>query len=98
IIFNVEISRRLLLDQRNSSSKKDNMILQYVILLDLKGAGASTLDLELIPSLVDIARHHFPGFLGSIFVLNYGWVYSGIWQIFKRVLPEESLSRIFFPS
>nr|CAG8437202.1 8892_t:CDS:2 [Entrophospora candida] len=98
IIFNVEICRRLLLDKRNSSSKKDSMILQYVMLLDLKGAGVSTLDMELIPFAVDLARHHFPGYIGSIFVLNYGWMYSGIWQIFKRILPEESLSRIFFPS
>lgn len=33
-----------------------------------------------------------------VFVLNYGWMYSGIWQILKRILPEESLNRIFFPS
>jgi hypothetical protein len=25
-------------------------------------------------------------------------MYSGIWQILKRILPEESLNRIFFPS
>jgi len=98
IIFNVEICRRLLLDKRNSSSKKDSMILQYVMLLDLKGAGVSTLDKELVPFAVDLARHHFPGYIGSIFVLNYGWMYAGIWQLFKRILPEESLSRIFFPS
>ncbi|CAG8446740.1 13200_t:CDS:2 [Acaulospora morrowiae] len=96
IIFVAEVGRRLLLDRNKKS--RDEPTLQYVILLDLKGAGVSTLDIELAPFTVDIMRHHFPSSVGSIFVLNYGWMYSGIWQIFKRILPEETLNRIFFPS
>jgi len=96
IIYNAEVARRLLLDKTMNS--RDGPVLQYVILLDLKGAGVSTLDLELVPFTIDIMRHHFPGSAGAIFVLNYGWMYSGIWQILKRILPEESLNRIFFPS
>ncbi|RHZ88028.1 hypothetical protein Glove_26g96 [Diversispora epigaea] len=96
IIFNAEVIRRLLLDRSRES--RDGPVLQYVIILDLKGAGVSTLDLELAPFTVDIMRHHFPGSVGSIFVLNYGVMYFGLWQIFKRILPEDSLNRIFFPS
>ncbi|GBC04362.1 hypothetical protein RclHR1_05640005 [Rhizophagus clarus] len=96
IIYNAEVARRLLLDKTMNS--RDGPVLQYVILLDLKGAGVSTLDVELVPFTIDIMRHHFPGSAGAIFVLNYGWMYSGIWQILKRILPEESLNRIFFPS
>ncbi|CAI2172862.1 19758_t:CDS:2 [Funneliformis geosporum] len=96
IIYNAEVARRMLLDRTRES--RDGPVLQYVILLDLKGAGVSTLDIELVPFTIDIMRHHFPGSAGSIFVLNYGWMYSGIWQIVKRILPEESLNRIFFPS
>ncbi|CAG8503755.1 7443_t:CDS:2 [Funneliformis mosseae] len=96
IIYNAEVARRMLLDRTRES--RDGPVLQYVILLDLKGAGVSTLDLELVPFTIDIMRHHFPGSAGSIFILNYGWMYSGIWQIVKRILPEESLNRIFFPS
>ncbi|CAG8689769.1 6026_t:CDS:2, partial [Racocetra fulgida] len=42
IIFNAEVARRLLLDR--SKESRDGPVLQYVILLDLKGAGVSALD------------------------------------------------------
>ncbi|CAG8476192.1 9610_t:CDS:2 [Diversispora eburnea] len=42
IIFNAEVIRRLLFDRSRES--RDGPVLQYVILLDLKGAGVSTLD------------------------------------------------------
>ena len=41
IIYTAEIARRLLLDRTRES--RDGPVLQYVILLDLKGAGVSTL-------------------------------------------------------
>lgn len=41
IIFNAEVIRRLLYDRNRES--RDGPVLQYVILLDLKGAGVSTL-------------------------------------------------------
>uniref|UniRef100_U9TZV3 CRAL-TRIO domain-containing protein n=1 Tax=Rhizophagus irregularis (strain DAOM 181602 / DAOM 197198 / MUCL 43194) TaxID=747089 RepID=U9TZV3_RHIID len=41
IIYNAEVARRLLLDKTMNS--RDGPVLQYVILLDLKGAGVSTL-------------------------------------------------------
>ena len=31
-------------------------------------------------------------------MLNYGWAYATMWRLVKRVLPEESISRIFFPT
>ncbi|CAG8645539.1 10101_t:CDS:2 [Cetraspora pellucida] len=96
IIFNAEVARRLLLDKSRES--RDGPILQYVILLDLKGAGVSALSLDLLRVTTDVFRHHFPGSTGAIFVLNYGWMYSGIWKLFKPILPEDALNRIFFLS
>jgi len=96
IIFNAEVARRLLLDK--SKESRDGPVLQYVIVLDLKGAGVSTLSLDLLRFTTDIFRHHFPGSVGAIFVLNYGWMYSGMWTLFKPILPEDALNRIFFLS
>lgn len=96
IIFNAEVARRLLLDK--SKESRDGPVLQYVIILDLKGAGVSTLSLDLLRFTTDIFRHHFPGSVGAIFVLNYGWMYSGMWTLFKPILPEDALNRIFFLS
>lgn len=33
-----------------------------------------------------------------VFVLNYGWMYAGMWQVARRVLPNTALERILFPS
>jgi hypothetical protein len=34
----------------------------------------------------------------TVFVLKYGWMYAGMWQLAKRVLPNTALERILFPS
>jgi len=31
-------------------------------------------------------------------VLNYSWTHAGLWRVFKCIMPEVALSRIFFPS
>lgn len=31
-------------------------------------------------------------------MLNYGWMYAGMWQLAKRVLPNTALERILFPT
>lgn len=43
------------------------------------------------PSLTLLSR-------SAVFVLNYGWMYAGMWQLAKRVLPNTALERILFPS
>lgn len=40
----------------------------------------------------------FPGMIGSIYVMNFGWMYQGLWQMIKYVLSDEARSRISFPS
>ena len=34
----------------------------------------------------------------KVFVLNYGWMYAGMWQLAKRILPNTALERILFPT
>lgn len=72
--------------------------LQMVIAIDLAGSGMANLELELLPFLLDLLKNHFPGMVGAVYILHYGWIHSGMWAVAKRVLPEQALARIFFPS
>lgn len=40
----------------------------------------------------------FPGFFGSIYMMNFGWMYQGIWQMVKIMLSEKAKSKVNFPS
>ncbi|KAH9812480.1 hypothetical protein DFH28DRAFT_1096918 [Melampsora americana] len=82
----------------NADPKTVPIQLQMVIIVDLKDASLNNLELELIPYFMDLLKNNFPGMVGAIFVLNYGWMYSGMWQVAKRVLPQSALDRIMFPS
>ncbi|KAM0749082.1 hypothetical protein T439DRAFT_349160 [Meredithblackwellia eburnea MCA 4105] len=103
-----EIGRRWLTDLSRQCQKKaeeggeedgkDKVMLQMVLIVDLEGAGMSNLEVELLPFFMDLLKNHFPGMVGAIFVLNYGWMYAGMWQLAKRVLPRTALERILFPS
>ncbi|GAA94558.1 uncharacterized protein L969DRAFT_47773 [Mixia osmundae IAM 14324] len=105
IAFGWEIARRWLADLSRislASSTEDEAdgrpIIQLVVIVDLAGAGMSNLEVELLPYFIDLLKKHFPGMVSAIFVVNYGWMYSGMWQVAKRVLPQPALDRILFPS
>ncbi|KAK4701928.1 hypothetical protein P7C70_g4299, partial [Phenoliferia sp. Uapishka_3] len=92
-----EIGRRWLTDL-SKECKDGEAKLQIVLIVDLEGAGMSNLEVELLPFFMDLLKNHFPGMVGAIFVLNYGWMYAGMWQLAKRILPHTALERILFPS
>ncbi|GAA6030149.1 hypothetical protein JCM8097_009287 [Rhodosporidiobolus ruineniae] len=91
-----EVGRRYLSDL--SRDTPDEPKLQMVLIVDLAGAGYSNLELELLPFFLDLLKQNFPGMVGGLFILNYGWAYAGMWQVAKRVLPSTALERILFPS
>ncbi|TNY24006.1 hypothetical protein DMC30DRAFT_388363 [Rhodotorula diobovata] len=93
-----EVGRRYLTDLSRQGQDGDDPKLQIVVIVDLEGAGMSNLEMELLPFFLDLLKSHFPGMVGAIFVLNYGWAYAGMWQLAKRVLPNTALERILFPS
>ncbi|KAK9893952.1 hypothetical protein P389DRAFT_198683 [Cystobasidium minutum MCA 4210] len=96
IAYTLEVARRFLADM----SKRDdsNTHVQIVIILNLEGANFSNFEVEMLPFVVDLLKNHFPGMIGAIYILNYGWAYAGMWQISKRVLPKAALERILFCS
>ncbi|PPR01708.1 hypothetical protein CVT24_001583 [Panaeolus cyanescens] len=72
--------------------------LQYVALLDLSQLSFQSINVDLFNWTLREIIPRFPGMVGGVFMLNYSWAYSGLWGVFKRLLPEAALSRIFFPS
>ncbi|GAA5896949.1 hypothetical protein JCM6882_007314 [Rhodosporidiobolus microsporus] len=93
-----EVGRRYLTDLSRQAGEENDPKLQMVLIVDLEGAGMSNLEVELLPFFTDLLKNHFPGMVGGLFVLNYGWAYAGMWQLAKRVLPQTALDRILFPS
>ncbi|KDE03602.1 hypothetical protein MVLG_05937 [Microbotryum lychnidis-dioicae p1A1 Lamole] len=101
--FGWEVARKWLTALSKEADKqeeegKDQVMLQIVMIVDLEGAGMANLEFELLPFFMDMLKQHFPGMVGAIFVLNYGWMYAGMWQLAKRVLPNTALERILFPT
>lgn len=45
-----------------------------------------------------LLKNHFPGMVGAVFVLNYGWSFAGMWALARRILPQTALDRILFPT
>ncbi|GAA6000778.1 hypothetical protein JCM10207_004656 [Rhodosporidiobolus poonsookiae] len=93
-----EAGRRYLSDLSRQAGEQDDPKLQMVLIVDLEGAGMSNLEVELLPFFMDLLKSHFPGMVGGVFLLNYGWAYAGMWQLAKRVLPKTALERIMFPT
>ncbi|GAA5831274.1 hypothetical protein JCM11251_007816 [Rhodosporidiobolus azoricus] len=93
-----EVGRRHLTDLSRQAGEENDPKLQMVLIVDLDGASLSNLEVELLPFFMDLLKSHFPGMVGGLFVLNYGWAYAGMWQLAKRVLPQTALDRILFPT
>ncbi|KAG2177751.1 hypothetical protein INT43_002998, partial [Umbelopsis isabellina] len=101
LIYVLETARKLTRDltkQREQENTPQPLSSQIAVIIDIKSAPFLPLDAELPGALMDIMDNRYPGFVGSVYVLNYGWMYSGIWQMVKLLLSEDAKSRISFPS
>ncbi|CBQ68291.1 conserved hypothetical protein [Sporisorium reilianum SRZ2] len=105
IVACMEIMRRYVADlyrtSIDSSTHPDTQpetVLQASIAVDLASSGMANLELELLPFLLDLLKNHVPGMVGAVYILNYGWIHAGMWAVIKRVLPQQALAKIFFPS
>ena len=100
IVACMEIMRRYVADLYRTSppNNDEETVLQASIAVDLASSGMANLELELLPFLLDLLKNHVPGMVGAVYVLNYGWVHAGMWAVIKRVLPQQALAKIFFPS
>ncbi|KAG0361722.1 CRAL-TRIO domain-containing protein [Gamsiella multidivaricata] len=97
IIFVLECTRKLLWESSRRQPPEDHS-LQASLILDLQGASVSDLDHQMISYTIDLLKHRYPSCFAQVYVLNYSWVFGGIWQMLKRALPETARARVSFPS
>ena len=95
IIASMDVVRRYL-HHVNRRCPKSAPVLQSVLIIDVAESGIFNFELELMPFLVDLFKNHYPGLFGTVFVVNYGWLQSGLWRILNPVLPPKLLARLLF--
>ena len=39
---------------------------------------------------------HYPKRNATVHVLNFGWIYAGIWSVIKAALPAEATNKLVF--
>ncbi|KAG0003564.1 hypothetical protein BGZ80_003966 [Entomortierella chlamydospora] len=97
IIFVLECTRKLLWESSRRQPPEEHA-LQATLILDLQGTSVSDLDHQLISYTIELLKHRYPSCIAQVYVLNYSWVFGGIWQMLKRALPETARARVSFPS
>ncbi|KAG0200047.1 hypothetical protein BGX28_006787 [Mortierella sp. GBA30] len=97
IIFVLECTRKLLWESSRRQPPEEHA-LQGTLILDLQGASVSDLDHQLITYTIELLKSRYPSCIAQVYVLNYSWVFGGIWQMLKRALPETARARVSFPS
>lgn len=92
LVFFLEVSRKYI----SSLHLKNNTITTFSVILDLKSLGMSNLSYELFPTFYDLLHSQYPKIIGTVYVLNYSWVYSGIFSIVRTLLPKSATDKIKF--
>ncbi|KAJ3013428.1 UNVERIFIED_CONTAM: hypothetical protein HDU68_000703 [Siphonaria sp. JEL0065] len=78
------------------TSDNVTLIHQLSVIVDLEGVGLANINYEMMPILLSLFANHFPGIFGTLYVLNFGWLHSGIWSIVKRALSAEACKKLMF--
>ncbi|RCH99823.1 hypothetical protein CU098_009057 [Rhizopus stolonifer] len=97
----MEIARQITRDLTRENEKSNSrlvLVSQISIVIDIAKAPFVPIDSSLMHSLKDIVNSRYPGFVGSVYIMNFGWMYQGIWQVAKLVLSEQAKSRVSFIS
>ncbi|KAI8981057.1 CRAL-TRIO domain-containing protein [Pilobolus umbonatus] len=100
ITFVLETARQLTWDmtqQRMNQNIENPLILDTNVLINFKNASSLPTDISLFKSFIILLRR-YPGLSGTINLINFGWMYQGIWQMCKLILSNDAKSRINFPS
>ncbi|KAI8588564.1 hypothetical protein BDZ88DRAFT_421438 [Geranomyces variabilis] len=106
-VVQMEVARRLVQEMNEESAARctnananananANLIVQISVICDLGGVGLGNVNYEMIPLFLDLFNKHFPQTLGTVYVLNYGWLHSGIWSIVKAALPADACRKLQF--
>ncbi|KAI8065239.1 hypothetical protein BC940DRAFT_334902 [Gongronella butleri] len=91
----MEIARRW---TRDLTNKQGKLVSQISVVIDIAKAPMVPPETRLIQEMRILTDDLFPGFFGSIYIMNFGWMYQGIWQMVKLMLTERAKSKVNFPS
>ncbi|KAI7900272.1 CRAL-TRIO domain-containing protein [Cokeromyces recurvatus] len=97
----MEMARKLTWDMTCEKSKRGDpypLVSRMTVIVNVSKAPIIPVDVELIRMMSMILDDRFPECISSIHVLNFGWMYQGLWSILKYLLNEEAKSFIRFTS
>ncbi|KAI8638046.1 hypothetical protein BD408DRAFT_374165 [Parasitella parasitica] len=72
------------------------LVSRMTVLVNVSKAPLIPIDSELIKTMGVILDERFPGFINNINVLNFGWMYQGVWSLLKHLLSEDAKESIHF--
>ncbi|KAF6763121.1 hypothetical protein DFP72DRAFT_524255 [Ephemerocybe angulata] len=81
-----------------ATDRGQDIPLQCIVLLDLKNLTFQRVGIDIMSWAIREVIPRFPGMLAGVFMLNYSWTHSGLWNVVKRILPSAALGRVFFPT
>ncbi|KAI8071560.1 CRAL-TRIO domain-containing protein [Gongronella butleri] len=99
IIYLLETARKLTADltkQRQKQNIPKPIISDLLLLVDFKDASHLPKDFSLVQTFIKVFKR-YPGTAGMVNLLNFGWMYQGMWQMIKMILSQEAKSRVAFP-
>jgi len=44
----------------------------------------------------ELLHHRFPAMTGTVYVVNYSWYFTPMWELAKRTLPQRALRIVSF--
>ncbi|ORX48574.1 CRAL/TRIO domain-containing protein [Hesseltinella vesiculosa] len=91
----MEIARKW---TRDLTRQQGKLISQMSVVVDIAKAPMMAPETRLIQEMRTLTDDHFPGFFGSIYVMNFGWMYQGLWQMVKLMLTERAKTKVNFPT
>lgn len=97
----MEIARRLTWDITREKEEAEELYplkSQITVIVDISKAPMIPIDKEIISTMEMILSSRFPGIVGSINVLNFSWLYQGLWSVVKYFLNEQQKESIQFAS
>ncbi|GAA5810265.1 hypothetical protein MFLAVUS_003685 [Mucor flavus] len=95
----MEMARKLTWSMTCDRENKDEacvLVSQITAVVNIQKAPMLPLDAEIIKTVAMILDERYPGMVSTVNVLNFGWMYQGIWAIVKFLLSEEAKNSIRF--
>jgi hypothetical protein len=82
------------MEYNSSLLRKDR--LQGFVVIDLKGASMTNLDVSHLSFIVTILQDYYPELLGNVLILNLPVILRGPWGVLKKFLDTRVASKIIF--